>query len=631
MLQGEYGYDRLVYFEDHCSSTDPFTTAETSARERWYGVTGWPTVYTDGARPVAGAGSCWDAAAAYRQAVEARLAETAGVSPVAIAGTFVVGTDAVVIAATYKLVDPVHLDSLRATLLIFEDEVHGPSDPFGHTIYNGVTRKIYDEMITLTNVNDQVLVTTTVPIGRDWVADNLRGVAYLQKTVTKEIIQGRHLPAIPEYSIYFAKKFRSVPDGNGIAIFQATITNLSDQDQTLTLEPGTPFGDWPLDYLVCGDPDPRTGPTEITLTPNETCDLFVRVHTDAAREIRAGTFKVASHIDGRLRETLLRVCNGSPSILLVDNDGTTSTEIPIVNALDVGGYVHETYNVNDAHGVQPTAYDMAGYDVVIWETGHRLSGILDDESAQNLITYLNQGGALFLTSQSYLNSVPAEGTVFTRDYLGVDSFTLDKGYHILVGFTGDPIGSGLTLPLHFDYPSFYRGDDASPTANARTVLVANDHSHAMIRNVAPFGAKTVFFADAFDGISETDPDPNNTKVVLARIIEWLEPDHPADAGDARPFLQSSITAIRPNPFNPRTEITFTLSRRGAGGALRLDIFDPSGRHVAALLAGEDLSPGVHTVMWNGRSDGEGEIRSGVYLARLTTRDGSTSRKLVLLK
>ncbi len=577
-----------------------------------------------------GASSCQSAEDSYRAAVQSRLDETGGLSPVEIDGDFVFGSDAVSITATYRLIDAVNLDHLRATLLVYENGVHGPADPYGTSIYDGVTRMIYDQSITLASMGDSVAVSTTVPIAAGWVADSLHFVAYLQQTQTKEMIQAANLPSIPDYSVSFDHWRRSVPRGYGVAVFPATLTNVSRYLETLTLEPGAPFGGWTVDYLIGDDPDPHTGATDVVMGPNETLRLAVRVHTDAVRAVRNGSFDVTSRTTGRLQETVLRVYNGSPSIFLVDNDGTTSGEAPIVHALDTGGYLYESYNVNTQVSY-PIWRDMDGYDVVIWETGHRPSAILTDAAAQALMTYLDRGGALFLTSQAYLNQVPAEGTPFTRDYLGVDSFFLDKGYHYLIGFSGDPIGNGLVLPLRFDYPSFYKGDDATPTSSARTVLVANDGSHAMLRNVTPSGAKTVFLAEAFNGISESDPDPNNTRVVLSRIITWLEPDQTVDVGATKAeALSSTITGVRPNPFNPATEIAFSLSPRGAEGPIRLEVFDPAGRRIALLLNGH-LDAGVHSISWNGRADGGSAVRSGIYLARLTTLESAATWKLVLLK
>jgi hypothetical protein len=90
----------------------------------------------------------------------------------------------------------------------------------------------------------------------------------------------------------------------------------------------------------------------------------------------------------------------------------------------------------------------------------------------------------------------------------------------------------------------------------------------------------------------------------------------------------------PNPFNPRTSIAFSLSRRSE---VSLEVYDLRGRRVRTLLGGEILEPGTHAQEWNGRDrDGNG-VASGVYFYRLRARpvDGGTffedSRRMILLK
>jgi hypothetical protein len=607
---------------------DPFATDETRARGTWYEVIGYPTVFTDGGGRHEGASSCSGAMTTYREEIERRLAETAGLSPVSITGTVSFDADSVRVSVTYELVDAIHMDDLRATVLLFEDGVHGPSDPFGHTIYNGVTRRIHDEAISLENQNDAVTLNVAISVESGWVIENLRCVAYLQRTATKEIVQGRMLPAVDDYSMAFDHRLRSSLDVNGIGLFRARLENILSEDQTMVLEPGTPFGDWTVDYLVGDDPVPHTGVSEITLDPAGTCDLVVRVHTGPVQEIRTGSFLVTSRTTGRLQETILRLYNGSPSILLVDDDGTASSEVPVISALVANGFIFESRNVHDDG--DPLPQDLAGYDAVIWETGRWSGELLSDMAAERLMTYLDSDGALFLTSTYFLNRTPVEGTRFTRDYLGVASFALDRGYRSLIGMPADPIGGGMLLPLHFDWPTFYRGDDATPGASARTVFLANDGSHAMIRNETARGGKVVFLAEALDGISEDDPDPNNTKILVGRIVDWLLAPVTADAQDVLSQPGSWICDMRPNPFRATTQIEYVVSTKAAAGIVRFEVFDLTGRRVARLVD-ESQPPGRHTVDWNGHAGDGGEIASGLYLTRLMTLDGSVTRKVMLLR
>jgi len=78
----------------------------------------------------------------------------------------------------------------------------------------------------------------------------------------------------------------------------------------------------------------------------------------------------------------------------------------------------------------------------------------------------------------------------------------------------------------------------------------------------------------------------------------------------------------PNPFNPKTTLSFSLER---AGRVQLKIYDAGGREQATLVDGE-LSAGHHEIIW--KADG---LPSGVYLARLRSESGDQTRRLTLLQ
>lgn len=83
----------------------------------------------------------------------------------------------------------------------------------------------------------------------------------------------------------------------------------------------------------------------------------------------------------------------------------------------------------------------------------------------------------------------------------------------------------------------------------------------------------------------------------------------------------------PNPFNPRTTVAFDAP---AGGPVRLAVYDPAGRLVRTLVAGE-ASVGRHEAIWDGRDDRGRAVASGAYLCRLEIAGRHWTRQLVLLK
>lgn len=76
---------------------------------------------------------------------------------------------------------------------------------------------------------------------------------------------------------------------------------------------------------------------------------------------------------------------------------------------------------------------------------------------------------------------------------------------------------------------------------------------------------------------------------------------------------------QPNPFNPRTEILFTVAQ---DSGVRVEVYSLAGRKLRVLLD-EEVKAGPRRVSWDGRDSTGKEVVSGVYLYRIQA--GSTVR------
>jgi len=92
-------------------------------------------------------------------------------------------------------------------------------------------------------------------------------------------------------------------------------------------------------------------------------------------------------------------------------------------------------------------------------------------------------------------------------------------------------------------------------------------------------------------------------------------------------LASRIEGAWPNPFNPRTNIRFSLADEGL---VSLTIIDVRGALVRKLHDGP-LPAGEHERIWNGLDAQAGKAGSGVYFARLATANAKASLKLILIR
>lgn len=99
------------------------------------------------------------------------------------------------------------------------------------------------------------------------------------------------------------------------------------------------------------------------------------------------------------------------------------------------------------------------------------------------------------------------------------------------------------------------------------------------------------------------------------------------AADEAPGRRTALEQNRPNPFNPNTEIEYSVAR---ATHVRLEVFDLAGRHVRTLV-NETRSPGVHREPWDARDEQGRRVASGVYLYRLIAGEFNATRRMVLLK
>ncbi len=92
-------------------------------------------------------------------------------------------------------------------------------------------------------------------------------------------------------------------------------------------------------------------------------------------------------------------------------------------------------------------------------------------------------------------------------------------------------------------------------------------------------------------------------------------------------LSSHIRGNTPNPFNPSTRISFSLS---VAGHVQIDVYDLTGRHVRNLKSAA-MNAGNHEIIWNGKNDSGRSVASGIYNARLVAPDAVDVKRMTLLK
>lgn len=102
----------------------------------------------------------------------------------------------------------------------------------------------------------------------------------------------------------------------------------------------------------------------------------------------------------------------------------------------------------------------------------------------------------------------------------------------------------------------------------------------------------------------------------------------SSATDINPVIpKTALSPNYPNPFNPETTISYEIA---SDGVAKMEIFNLKGQLVKTLVNETKVS-GPHKVVWNGTDKYGRKVASGLYQYRLTTKEGSITKKMMLMK
>ena len=191
----------------------------------------------------------------------------------------------------------------------------------------------------------------------------------------------------------------------------------------------------------------------------------------------------------------------------------------------------------------------------------------------------------------------------------------------------DFVGAGLNFTSGDGFVVGYSGLHRAPSTRPLRLV----HMRVSVTDAEP----AYFWVESGSGSDRQPPSvARRGKISPARPVSGDVTMPVASLNDEEFTLDSGNTPrpqlsmrIAPNPFNPMTEIRFSLPSDGAVG---LRVFDARGHQVRTLL-GEVMPAGEHVVVWDGR-DGRGRaVASGVYFSRLETGAGDLLKKMMLVR
>lgn len=308
------------------------------------------------------------------------------------------------------------------------------------------------------------------------------------------------------------------------------------------------------------------------------------------------------------------------------------------NALFENEYL---FNAASNEAVLQNSVSLGDYDIVHWILGTESTADETFSTAEQEIVkeYLQNGGSLTVSGAEIAWDLDYRGSssdkAFIRNYLKA-TYRMDAPDNKTATFySTEPITGSLfdgMTSINFDngtngsynvqYP-----DVLTPTNGGNIALVYSGVSSQQVaavqfKGMFPDGntpGKVVYLGFPIETIY---PDSIRNEA-MKRIMVFMESEATSNSDEEMLLVKDfSLQQNYPNPFNPSTQIDYSLL---SSKQVTLSVFNSLGQTVATLENSFKPS-GTHSVTWTAD-----KFSSGMYFYRLTTPDGSITRKMMLIK
>jgi C1A family cysteine protease len=237
-------------------------------------------------------------------------------------------------------------------------------------------------------------------------------------------------------------------------------------------------------------------------------------------------------------DTTFEIWVGNAEILIVDDDAGSAQDYSgyYIAAMDS---LKEIYELWDTQSKADPDFSFGDYKYLIWYTGDHKTDLFTQAQAESLISFLDCGGNLFLTSQDAAevlsgSSDPWDQTLLT-DYLHV-GYDGDNDKFLVVGHEGDQVGDSLYVVPNYEVTNQTSKDNLVPDPEADTVLYYTVGGAGHWWDPSDLVAGTKFQNDIFkvvlfgfgfesvrnDGGYFQGQYTSPQKFVMQRVLNWMK-------------------------------------------------------------------------------------------------------------
>ena len=195
----------------------------------------------------------------------------------------------------------------------------------------------------------------------------------------------------------------------------------------------------------------------------------------------------------------------------------------------------------------------------------------------------------------------------------------------------DITNNNTTITLGEKDPKAVKGQslaDTYSTVNENTRVLTG---YTIYRNEEPIGtAVSTFYLDANveDGeyeywVTANYEDPTGESEQSNSVFVTVY----AFSDDDIIPLVTKLSGNYPNPFNPTTEISFSLKK---GEFVAIDIYNVKGEKVKTLV-NDNLEAGYYIIIWDSTDNNNTSVTSGVYFYKMKAGRYTSTKKMILMK
>lgn len=317
--------------------------------------------------------------------------------------------------------------------------------------------------------------------------------------------------------------------------------------------------------------------------------------------------------------------------------GASYTDAMIINCYSTGS-THGNENIGGLIGLQYQAIVENSFSTAAVSGRNNVGGLVGDNYFLSIVKHSYSTGTVVADNR-------LSGGLAGRNWRSqiIDCFSTGNvsGHEIVGGLAGS---SGHYSTIKNSYSI------GSVSGNLHIGGMIGNSFHNTIVSNSYWNIETSGQSSSAAGEGRTTqemsyPNSDDTYVGWDFVETWsADVNHNLNYG--YPYLQGMHLSIEddnpiilhikdlsafPNPFNPETTISFSLSREYLNSPVTVTIYNIRGQKVRDLMRDEVVTDQQTTLRWDARNESNRIVSSGIYYVTVRTGTHNVSRKMTLLK